>query len=169
MHPPTLTGNTGDERKYLFKKTLDACVPVPGKKAKFAYLVCGAHVCTQAFCIALGLHPTNGRVRHYQTMVRRGVRSLVPVKRKLNPATRTNDAKAFIRRYILIHSQFPPNTPTAHVDFAGHEALYEAYAKSTVDPLLPSYVKTLWPVVLSEKIYDPDVSRLELVRFTTPP
>ena len=93
----------------------------------------------------------------------------MPVKRKLNPATRTNDAKAFIRRYILIHSQFSPNTPTAHVDFAGHEALYEAYAKSTVDPLLPSYVKRLWPVVLSEKIYDPDVSRLELVRFTTPP
>ena len=91
-------------------------------------------------------------------MVRRGVRSLLPTKRKLRPAARTDDAKAFMRRYVVVHSQFSPSTTTAHVDFEGHEALYAAYARTTMDPLSKSYFASLWPAVLAEKICDSEVS-----------
>ena len=43
---------------------------------------------------------------------------------------------------------------TAHVDFAGLDALVEAYEASTIKPLARSYLRSLWPQVLKEKIYD---------------
>ena len=154
--PPHHSGNQTDEQAYLFKKVLDACVPVPGKLARFSYRIADVNVCTQAWCIAIGLYASNSRVRKYETMVRRGVRSLVPRKRKRSPDNRTNDAKAFIRQYILVHAQFSPVTMTAYVDFAGLDALWQAYKASTMGtPLKESYLKRLWPVVLAEDIYDP--------------
>ena len=138
----------------MFGKVLEARVPVPGKLARFSYRIGDVRVCREAWCVTIGLYARNTRVRKYETMVRRGVRCLVPRKRKLMQDTRTNDAKAFMRSFILVHSQFSPVTSTAHVDFPGMDALVKAYETSTETPLAPSYIKKLWKQVITEKIYD---------------
>ena len=85
--PPHHSGNQTDEQAYLFKKVLDACVPVPGKLARFSYRIADVNVCTQAWCIAIGLYASNSRVVWYPENANAAQTTGPTTRRRLSAST----------------------------------------------------------------------------------
>ena len=132
----------------------------PSKKAKFVYRIGSLAVCRDVFCVALGLAERSWRIVKYESMVRRGVKSLPPST--LHPckiiACKSQVCRQFFRDYILKHAEMSPKLLLASIDRPNLVDLFSLYHHKFPgeDVVSMHTFKKIWYSCLSEKLPDPE-------------
>ena len=164
-------GDQRSEAECLFEHAKNSLCLVPGKKSRFKYKIGPVQVCRRVFFLTLGLSPKNSRMAKFERMIRSGVKFLPPADKKphMNKKLvhKTEIVAAYLRRYVLAHSEKSPCLTKLLVEAPCNREFYAEY-KTCFDPeeqLCRRSFFNVWYKVMSEPIVDPIKNKLFQVQF----
>ena len=131
-----------------------------GKRPVFCYKVGKTNVCREVFCLAVGLSPSNSRIRKFERMMRGGHKALPPPAR--NPKkgfyAKCEQLSQFFLDYIVKHAEKSPSLPLLILDRPSLKVLWERYQKEFTqeEQVTRKSFLTLWYQCLQRDVPDPE-------------
>ena len=143
----------------------------PHKKPTFNYrLPLVGHVCRHCWISTAGyVNPNNGRVRTCEADIRKGYKAPRQnfLSKRLTSTDRSTYARAYLRDYVIKHSQFSPSHNIAYVDFHGFPDLWAGYEleRNGRPKVQKSCFRKLWEQVQCEGVTCPETGTTYFVKI----